>query len=240
MPSYRTIGRYRKVPQLVPTALAPSCEDATTNITTFFNPQERPPSVCAGHSIMIDGVAVEERCRYFRPSNTVIGLCREHAGALDLHVLNAQSILSIEEAVHTEKPRVHYASKATVVAIAPFQSSGYAAIPFTLSGSCKAETGEGMAKWVMSMIQAWNDNPNGAAVRGPIWSIATDGESTMQVCRFTLCMSHKLAATDPLYPLLQNLAGLNLFTGENNMTMTCDPKHVFKRRSTYHLTICTG
>ena len=148
LPSYRTVGGHRKVPQLIPAALAPSFENASTNISTFFSPQEGPPSGLAGHSILIDGVALEERCRYFRPSNSVIGLCREHAGALDLHVVNALSILAIGEAVHAEKPRAHYASEATVVAVAPFQSSGYAAIPFTLSGSCKTETGEGMAKWV--------------------------------------------------------------------------------------------
>lgn len=232
LPSYRTIGRHRKVPQLIPSILAPSLEDAFTNISTFFSEEERPLSDLAGHSLLIDGVALEEKCRYLRSSDSVIGLCREHAGGLDLHVQCAQSILAIEEAVHAEKPRAHYSSEATVVAVAPFQSSNYSAIPLVLSGSCKAETGEGMAKWVADIIHAWNKNPNGAAARGPIWSIATDGESTMRVCRFTLCMLHELPATDSLRPFLQNLSGLNLFTGVNNITMTCDPKHVFKRTST--------
>lgn len=236
LPSYRTIGRHRKVPQLIPAILAPSFEGAFKNISTFFNQQERPPSDPAGHSIMIDGVALEEKCRYLHSSNSAIGLCREHAGALDLHVVDPQSIVAIEEAVHAEKPRAHYASEATVVAIAPFRPSGYAAIPFALSGSCKAETGEGMAKWVTDMTRAWNSHPDGKDAHGPIWSIATDGESTMRVCRFALCMSHELAVTDPLRPLLRNLAGLNLRTGEGNVTMTCDPKHVFKRTLTCHLT----
>ena len=237
LPSYRTIGRYRKVPQLIPATLAPSLEDASENISTFFNRQERPPSEPAGHSILIDGVALEERCRHFRSSNSVIGLCREHAGALDLHVLNPESIIAIEEAVNTEKPQAHYASEATVVAIAPFRPSGYAAIPFALSGSCKAETGEGMARWVADMVRAWNNHPDGKDTHGPIWSIATDGESTMRVCRFTLCMSRKLAVTNPLHSLLRNLVGLNLHTGVGDVTMTCDPKHVFKRTSTCCLTI---
>jgi hypothetical protein len=230
LPSYRTVGRHRKVPQLVPAILAPSIKDASANISTFFSEQERPLTNPTGHSILIDGVALEERCRYLRSSNSVIGLCREHAGVLDLHIQNPQSIIAIEEALHAEKPYAHFASEATVVAIAPFQSSGYSAIPFALSGSCKAETGEGMARWVADVIRAWNDHPDGAVTRGPIWSLATDGEATMRVCRFMLCMSHKLPTTDPLYPLLQNLTGLNLSTGEQNTTMTCDPKHVFKRR----------
>ena len=231
LPSYRTIGRHRKVPQLAPAILAPSIEDASSNISTFFNEQERPLTSPAGHSILIDGVALEERCRYLRSSDSVIGLCREHAGTLDLHVQNPQSIIAIEEAIHAEVPCAHFASEATVVAIAPFQSSTYSAIPFALSGSCKAETGEGMAAWVANMIRAWNEHPDGARTRGPIWSFATDGEATMRMCRFLLCMTSKLPTTDPLYPLLQNLAGLNLFTGEEGVTMTCDPKHVFKRTS---------
>ena len=158
----------------------------------------------------------------------------------DLHILNAQSILAIGEAVHAEKPRAHYASEATVVAIAPFQSSGYAAVPFALSGSCKAETGEGMGKWVTSLIRAWNDHPDGAAARGPIWSIATDGEPTMRMCRFALCMTHTLPVVDPLHSSLKNLTGLNLRTGPDNMTMTCDPKHVIKRTSACCLTNCAN
>ena len=228
LPSYRTIGRHRKVPQLIPAVLAPSADEATTTISTFFNTQERPLTTPAGHSILIDGVALEERCRFLRASNSIVGLCREHAGGLDLHVTSPESIIAIEEAIHTENPRAHFASEATVVAIAPFQPSGYSAIPFTLSGSCKTETGECMAYWVAGMIRAWNNHPDGAVTRGPVWSIATDGEAAMRKCRFTLCMSHELVASNPLYPLLHNLAGLNLFTGEGDLTMTCDPKHIFK------------
>lgn len=234
LPSYRTIGRHRKVPQLLPSILAPSLADVTKNISVFFSHEERPVSTLAGHTLLIDGVALEEKCRYLRSSDSVIGLCREHAGELDLHVQSMQSILSIDEAVHAEVPRAHYSSEATVAALAPFRSSNYSAIPLVLSGSCKAETGMDMAKWVMNAIHAWNNHPDGAAARGPLWSIATDGEATMRLCRFTLCMSHELSASTLLHSLLQNLSGLNLFTGMGDITMTCDPKHVIKRASALH------
>ena len=120
LPSYRTIGIHRRVPQLIPAILAPSFEVASANISTFFNQEERPSSVPTGHSLMIDGVALEERCRYLRSFDSVIGLCREHAGVLDLCVRSLQSILVIGEAIHTKEPRAHYASEATVVAVAPF------------------------------------------------------------------------------------------------------------------------
>ena len=202
LPSYHTVGRHRKVPQLIPSILAPSCDDVSTNISTFFNQDEQPLSVPSGHSILIDSVALEEKCRYFCPADSVIGVCQEHAKDLDLHVKSAESILKIQDAIHNEKPRAHYASEATVVAIAPFQSIGYSAVPFALSGSCKAERGEALAKWVRELICAWNDHPDGAATHGQIWSVATDGEATMWTCWFILCMSHALAETSHLHPLL--------------------------------------
>ena len=64
LPSYQTIGRHWKVPQLIPSTLAPSFEDAATNVSMFFSEQEWPLSALTGHSLLIDGVALEEKCRY--------------------------------------------------------------------------------------------------------------------------------------------------------------------------------
>ena len=231
LPSYRTIGRHRTVPQLTPSILSPTCLEVSKNISTFFTSKERPVSSISGHSLLIDGVALEEKCRWLCSTNSAIGLCREHAGSLDLHIQSLQSITSIQDALGHDKPRAHYASEATAVAIGPFRSSNHSAIPLALSGSCKAETGDAMAMWLRGVVRAWKEESSGAALHGPIWSIATDGESTMKTCRFCLCMSQALPASDQIYPLLKNLAGLNLWTGEDNVTMTCDPKHVFKRTS---------
>ena len=206
LPSYRTIGRHRAVPQLVPSLLAPTYSEISENISTFFNSTERPVSSTAGHALLIDGVALEEKCRWFRSQNSAIGLCREHAESLDLRIQNPQSITSIQDALCQDEPRAHYASEATVVAIGPFRSSDYSAIPLALSGSCKAETGDGMAEWLRDVVRAWRDESFGAALRGPLWSIATDGESTMKKCRFRLCMSQTLPDSDRIYPLLKNLS----------------------------------
>ncbi|KAF9779440.1 hypothetical protein BJ322DRAFT_1113248 [Thelephora terrestris] len=214
LPPYRTIGRHRQVPQLLPSILTPTFEDATANISTFFNTSERPLSAPAGHSLLLDGVALEEKCRYVRSSDNVIGLCREHAGSLELRVQSTQSIIAIEEAVHTENPQAHYSSEATVAAIAPFRSSNTLRSHLLYLEAVR-----------LRLERQWR-------TCGLIWSIATDGEPTMRMGRFFLCMSHKLPPSDPLYSLLQNLPGLNLFTGENNVTMTCDPKHILKRFAT--------
>ena len=51
--------------------------------------------------------------------------------------------------------------------------------------------------WLTHQLQ--HNHPDGAVTRGPIWSIATDGKATMRKCQFTLCMSHELVASNPLY-----------------------------------------
>jgi hypothetical protein len=233
LPSYRSLMRRQTVPVLVPSISRPSFSEVTTNIEHFFCEQQRPntsDSIC-GHSLLVDGVALEEKCRYLRSTDSIVGVCREHGSALDLRVRSQESVADIEDALHGEEPQVHYASEATVAAIAPFRNSSYSAIPVALSGSCKAETGEGMALWIRELIRAWRENVDGEPRCGPLWSIATDGESTMRSSRFQVCMSQELTPSNPLYPILHHFRGLNLFTGPNDVTMTCDPKHIFK--STY-------
>ena len=228
LPSYRSLMRRQKVPVLGPSTSAPSFPEVNENIEHFFCEQQRPNTAICGHSLLVDGVALEEKGRYLRSTDSIIGICREHGSTLDLRVRSQESLADIEDALHGEEPRAHYASEATVAAIAPFRNSSYSAIPIALSGSCKAETGEGMALWLRELIEAWRVNGDGGERCGPIWSIATDGESTMRSCRFQICMSQELAPSNPLYPTLHSLSGLNLFTGPNNVTMTCDPKHIFK------------
>jgi len=228
LPSYRSLMRQHKVPVLVPSTSRPAFSEVNENIEHFFCEQQQPDTPICGHSLLVDGVALEEKCRYLRSTDTIIGVCSEHGPALDLRLRSYDSLTDAEDALHSEKPRVHYASEATVAAVAPFRNSSYSAIPVALSGSCKAETGEGMALWLKELIRAWRGNEDGEKRHGPLWSIATDGESTMRSCRFQVCMSQELAPSDPLYPMLHHLPGLNLFTGPNDMTMTCDPKHIFK------------
>lgn len=229
LPSYRSLMRRQKVPVMIPSISVPTQTEVNENIGHFFCEQQRPRDMPAcGHSLLLDGVALEEKCRYLRSVDSILGVCREHGGGLDLRVLSAESVLAVDAALHNEKPCAHYASEATVVAVAPFQNTSYFAVPIALSGSCKGETGDGMAVWLQEVIRAWRENEDGEMAHGPLWSVATDGESTMRSCRFQLCMSQELSPSNPLHHLLRNLPGLNLFTGPGDLTMTCDPKHLFK------------
>lgn len=220
--------RRQRVPVLTPSISTPSFSEVNENLKHFFCEEQQPNTVTCGHSLLVDGVALEEKCRYLRSTDTIVGICREHGSALDLRVRSQESLTDVEDALHGEKPRAHYASEATVAAIAPFRNLSYSAIPVALSGSCKADTGEGMALWLRELFRVWKESEDGEKRHGPIWSIATDGESIMRSSRFLVCMSQELAPSSPLYPLLHYLPGLNLFTGPNDVTMTCDPKHIFK------------
>lgn len=233
LPSYRSLMRRQTVPVLVPSLSSPSFLEVNTNIKHFFCEHQQPNTSICGHSLLVDGVALKEKCRYLQSTDSIAGVCREHGSTLDLHVRSQESLVDAEDALHGETPRAHYASEATVVAIAPFQNLSYSAIPVAMSGSCKAETGKGMALWLRELIRAWRENEDGEKRHGPLWSVATDGESTMRSCRFQVCMSQEVSPSSPLYPMLHNLYGLNLFTGPSDVTMTCDPKHIFK--STYEL-----
>ena len=228
LPSYRSLMRRQTVPVLVPSLSSPSFVEVSTNIEHFFCEQQQPNMSTCGHSLLVDGVALEEKCRYLRSIDSIASVCREHGFALDLRVRSQDSLADTEEALCGEKPRAHFASEATVAAIAPFRNTSYSAIPVALSGSCKAETGEGMALWLRELIRVWRESKDGERRHGPLWSVATDGESTMRSCRFRVCMSQELTPSNPLHPLLGSLPGLNLFTGPNDVTMTCDPKHIFK------------
>ena len=214
--------------------------EVNANIEHFLCEQQQPNTSICGHSLLIDGIALEEKCCYLRSTDSIIGVCREHAPALNLRVQSQESLADAEDALHGEKPRAHYSSEATVVAIAPFQDSSYSAIPVGLSGSCKAETGEGMVGWLKELIRAWKENKDGEKRRGPLWSIATDGEATMRSCRFQVCLSQELTPSSSLYPVLHCLHGLNFFAGPDNVTMTCDPKHIFKSTYKSYIQILKG
>ena len=70
-------------------------------------------------------------------------------------------------------------------------------------------------------------------MHGDVKSIASDGDGGRRAAMYLLCMHHKINAEDDpkLYELLQDLTGLNLFTGDDGLTQCYDPKHMDKRLS---------
>lgn len=174
--SNTTIRRHRPIPQLTPSAGVPKPLEIDANITTFFGEDQKPPRPKCGHSVLIDGIAIEEKGRYCRRTNEIVGLCREHSHLVDVSVRSIESVKLVADAVHGEDALCHYGKDATVVVIAPFRHEHYGATPVIVSPSCKAEKGIELAEWVTAPIARWREHPDGEARHGPIWSLASDGK----------------------------------------------------------------
>jgi len=229
LPAYRTITNHRTIPRLIPSGSVPTTDEISSNITSFFCPEQRPQLPKCGHSLLIDGVAVDERGCYDRETNEVIGFCREHCAGVDRGITGMAAIEYLVDLVHGESASLHFGSEASVVAIAAHREDNYQAIPLVVSTKCGTETGEDCATWLRRVIAAWESNPYGAGYNGPIWSVGSDGEAALRNSRFRLCMDHEVQMSSPLGSKLSRLTGLNLWTGPGEITMTADYKHAFKR-----------
>ncbi len=203
--------------------------------TVADDPSRRP--TVAGLILMIDGVALEERCRYSSERNQIIGLCREHSASVPTLVTGLDVIKQVEAALHglpdSPGPKCCYGKDGTVAAIAPYaRTDHYTPVPILLSPSCKSETGEELVESVRVVSNTWHIHPYGEQIHGSLWSLGSDGESSFRRARFLLCMSEQLDRDAPLGQLLHSLPGFNCYTGARGLVGTCDPKHVIKRKST--------
>ncbi|KAL0575072.1 hypothetical protein V5O48_006891 [Marasmius crinis-equi] len=207
--------------------------DVELNIESLFSPKSwgrEPKTQKAGHSLSLDEIALEERPFYLALKDILGGLCREHTKHLDLVVGNAlDNILAAAEAVFGPDPVAHLAKEATVAAISSLSRDGYYAKPVLVSPTCKTVCTEDSVYIITQIIKAWKESPYGEAMHGPLWFIASDGDSKRRAALYIICMTHELSKTDPLYKLLERLTGLNKFTSDGGITMDFDFKHLFKR-----------
>ncbi|KAI0374930.1 hypothetical protein BV20DRAFT_986923 [Pilatotrama ljubarskyi] len=258
LPSATTVSRHTTIPHLLPCISKPTESEMSANITALCNPQLKPAMLlrsqdltvpegaadepgrrptAAGLILMIDGVALEERCRYDTDRNSILGLCREHSQHLRTRVTGLDVVKEIEQALHGSETSPTttccYGKDGTVAAIAPYAKTDYyTPVPVLLSPSCKHETGEELADWIRTFLDVWRTHPCGELVHGPVWALASDGESSFRRARFVLCMTELLERDAPLGRLLRSLRGLNCYTGPRGLCGTCDPKHVIKRFAT--------
>ena len=129
--------------------------------------------------------------------------------------------------------KVCFASEATVVGIAPYaQEDYYTPVPIVASPSDKTEKAPELAKWMQTVLDTWKTHEFGEKVNGPIWALASDGDSTYRAAKHIICMVKKIDKDSPLGKILLSLFGLNCWTSADGATSTCDPKHIFKRFAT--------
>lgn len=69
---------------------------------------------------------------------------------------------------------------------------------------------------------------------GPIFSVATDGDSTCRAAGHRMFLKSELSSTSRLYGTLSHMPGLNLATGDDKITLDFDYKHIFKRKSFFN------
>jgi len=234
-PSLTTLRRHNPIAEITVSLKEPNKAEMTANILAFLGPktgQKPPTNPLIGQVLMMDGVAIEEVCRFDQDRNCVLGLCREHSQNIELEVKSVNSLKRIQAALHAERI-CHHGKDATVAGIATVTARDhYAVVPLILSPSCKSESGSDIAKWISLFRDTYRADPNGEQRHGPIWILATDGESAFRNLRFRLCLLVQLDPELPLGKVLCVLAGFNVMTGLHGLIGTCDPKHIVKRCAT--------
>jgi hypothetical protein len=199
------------------------------NIETYFRPRENETIRHIGHSMVIDEIAGQARPCYLPETDEMAGFCREHVDLLP-SVKMGEDVTSVVEASKAVKEgRVHVGKEFTCVAISRHSSTRRGAIPIILSATCKHGIISDSVRLIMTGLRAWKLSAFGESLRGPIWSIASDGDATRRASMYAICMTHKISETCSLYRCLHGCVGLNLWVGENNLTMDFDYKHIFKR-----------
>jgi len=183
-----------------------------------------------GHTFALDEISIEERPCYMKRENKVGGLCREHSKAIDLTIQDIRSLEDIADSVCSANPTVHYGKEATVGVIGPFRMKNAGVWPILVSPTCKKEDKFETARMITLAFRCWKESPDGEIRWGPIWSCASDGASTRRAAFYDILMKHRLDEAGELYEKLGNLPGLNLYTGEDGITMDFDFKHIFKRK----------
>ncbi|KAJ7362430.1 hypothetical protein DFH08DRAFT_799463 [Mycena albidolilacea] len=241
--SVSTVHRSQPILHLLPSIGVPSRAEIDHNIGSFFDPEIKPVKLypecngLPGNILMFDGIAIETKCRYCPRRNAILGLCGEHASRVNIHVDSLESVekvrLALAETDSKSKTKVCFGSDATVVAIAPYADEDQCtAVPIVVSPSDKKETGEGLEKWLRTVLKAWKEHPQGEALHGPIWAIGSDGDSVYRLAKFLLCMVKKIEPDSDLGKILMPLLGLNLYTSVTGIVLTSDMKHITKRFAT--------
>lgn len=186
---------------------------------------------------MFNGIALETKCSLRLKRNKVLGVCREHGHRVETELTSVEVIENIRKALvapESDLMKVCFGSDATVVAIGPYaRKDRYAPWPVVVSPSDKTEKGEELVKWIAEVLRCWKEHPYGDVLHGPIWTLASDGDSSYRLAKHIYCVlnGQEIDSSTNAGRTLRLLEGLNLFMSQDGVTAICDPKHIFKRAS---------
>ncbi|KAJ3547310.1 hypothetical protein NMY22_g1704 [Coprinellus aureogranulatus] len=232
LPCERTVHAHRKNYYITISSGKVKISDILKNIEVMFKnlrALDGTPLKRVGITLMMDEIASDGRLCYTPLEDSCVGLC-EHAAAKFSSTKMGQNLELIEaitSALHTGE--IHIGQEILVVAFARNDDTYHAAMPVLVMPTCKSGTALTFATIIEMCRQAWQISPFGEALHGPLWSIASDGDPKRRPSLYLHCMVKPIASTDPLFPHLGHLQGLNLMTGPKSETHDLDYKHTFKR-----------
>lgn len=135
-----------------------------------------------------------------------------------------QAALNIASAL--KEGSVHLGKEVTVAGAHFFGEDGF--YPLLAAPTCKTEDAVDMEYIYNTVMDGWEQG--GGGEYGDIWSFATDGDATRCKAGHKVFLQTKISITSPLYGLLANMPGLNLYTGNGYVTLDFDYKHIFKSK----------
>ncbi|KIK91424.1 hypothetical protein PAXRUDRAFT_34947 [Paxillus rubicundulus Ve08.2h10] len=168
---------------------------------------------CRGVSLMIDETAQEEAAVFMPKSNSVAGLCWTHSHGVNTSLNTYQAALNIVSTL--KEGSVHLGKEVT---------DGF--YPLLAAPTCKTEDVVDMEYIYNTVMDGWEQGGGGEYV--DIWSFATDGDATRRKAGHKVFLQTKISITSPLYGLLANMPGLNLYTGNGYVMLNFNYKHIFK------------
>ncbi|KAG8701433.1 hypothetical protein FRC09_005373 [Ceratobasidium sp. 395] len=232
-PSVSTVNRRTKRLYMRPSIGPPTLDEVKSNIKTICGSAQGNAPRRRGFSLQTDETALQESLRYSQAEDAIVGFARDDGDiplCRNLTGRPVSDIYALKEMLDSGK--LHRASEATVVAIAPFDASNYTPNIVLISGTCKTETVRDQLSLLLLAIRAWNESPHGRDVYGNIWSVSTDGDPRRRRAIHHAFMKFVLAPTSPIYKELSSLHMLNLMCGEDDITHDGDFKHEEKRLAT--------
>ncbi|KAK7063420.1 hypothetical protein R3P38DRAFT_2492280 [Favolaschia claudopus] len=229
LPSLRTINNSTNFVKITPTFGRVTIDVIKENIRKVILEQRGLSGKMqkrGGVVVMMDEVALEEHLDYFPKENKIGGLCQRHSGSTPVALQTYKSVYTIVDKLRAEE--VHFGKEMAVVAVRFAHEKDI--YPILLYPTCKTETVEDMQQIYAFIMQAWEEL--GAPIFGDIRNFATDGDNLRRQVGYKMFCAEKLPETHPLFAILSNLPGLNLYTGLKLILQTFDWRHIIKREST--------
>ncbi|KAJ7120362.1 hypothetical protein C8R44DRAFT_877798 [Mycena epipterygia] len=232
LPSRHIIAELRGQHNLRITVGDVKITDTLKNIETLFADIDPGDYGRVCITLSQDEIAGDERLCYLEETDEIGGLC-EHASSKLKTFKMGEDLVAVEEMVKAIRAGdIHVGKEFSVAAFSRHAPTDYGAKPVLLMPTCKKGSWKSSAETLQKLIQAWKLSPFGEAKHGPLTSLASDGDGRRRAALYLICMHRCLGSDDPLYEFLSDLAGLNLYTGEDGLTMDFDYKHLFKRLCT--------